>query len=49
MSQFLSDRRQRVHLGGKVSVSDDVVSGVPQGSVKTVVVYILHHRALSHC
>ena len=31
--KILSDRTQRVCLGGKVSVSDYVVSGVPQVSV----------------
>ena len=53
VSEFLSNRNQRVR-------SDDVVStqcfcwcgfGVPQASVlaRTVVVYILHPRALPHC
>ena len=33
VSDFLSVRRHRVHLDGKVSAPVDVVSGVPQGSV----------------
>ena len=33
VSEFLSDRRQRVRLNGKVSASVDEVSGVAQGSV----------------
>ena len=49
MSQFLSDRRQRLRLNGKVNVSVDVVSRVIQGYFRTVVVYIEPLRALSHC
>ena len=45
-----SDRRQRVRLDGNVSASVDGVSGMLQGSVLlTVVVYIVHLRAILHC
>ena len=33
VSEFISDRRQRVHLYSKHSTSINVVSGMPQGSV----------------
>ena len=37
-------------LDGKVSASVDVVSGLPQGSLfRTIVVYIVHFRALPYC
>ena len=42
VSEFLSDRRQLVHLDGKVSASVDVVSGVPQGSVLGPLLFILY-------
>ena len=38
VSEFLSDRRQRVLLDGKVSVLVDEVSGLPQARTKFMVV-----------
>ena len=32
VSEFFSDRKQRVRLDGKVSASVNIISGVPQGS-----------------
>ena len=42
VSEFLSDRRQRVRLDGKVSESFDVISGVPEGSVLGPRLFILY-------
>ena len=47
-SKFLSDRRQRVCLDGKVSASVDVVSGVPQASVLRPLLCILDTSELFH-
>ena len=41
-------RKQRVRLGGKVSASDDVISGVPQGSVLRPLLFILYTSELFH-
>ena len=46
ISEFLSDRRQRVRLDGKVNASVDVVSGVFQGSVLGPLLFILHPSEL---
>ena len=47
-SEFLSDRRQRVHLDGKVSASVDVVSGVVQSSVLGLLLFILYTSEFTH-
>ena len=47
VSEFLSDRRQRLHLDGKVSMPIDVVSGVHQGSILEQLL-ILHTSKLFH-
>ena len=41
VSEFLSDRRQRVRLEGKFIALVDVVSGVPQDSVLGRLLFIL--------
>ena len=46
--QFLSDRRQRVRFNGKISVSVDVVSKVPQGSVLGPLLFILYTSEFFH-
>ena len=48
VSEFLSDRRQRVRLNGKVSVSADVISEVPQVSVLGSFLFILYILELFH-
>ena len=48
VSVFLSDRRQRVRLNGKVSESVAVVSGVPQGSILRAILFILYTSELFH-
>ena len=48
VSQFLSDRMQRVRLNFKASVSVDVVSGMPQGSVLGPLLFILLNSELLH-
>ena len=48
VSEFLSDRRQRVRLDGKGSTSVDVVSGVTQGSVLVSLLFILYTSELLH-
>ena len=49
VSQFISDRRLRVRLESKASVSVDLVSRVPNLVFSTVVTYIVRLRALPHC
>ena len=46
--EFLSDRRQRVCLDGKVSESVDVISGIPQASVLRSLLIILYTSELLH-
>ena len=46
--EFLSDKRQRVHLDGKASASVAVVSRVPQGSVLGPLLFILYNSELFH-
>ena len=46
--EFLSDRRQRIHLDGKVSASVNVISGVPQRSVMETLLFILYTSELFH-
>ena len=41
VSEFFSDRRQRVRFDGKVSASVDVVSGVPLDSALGPLLFIL--------
>ena len=48
VSKFLSVRRQRVRLGGKVSVSVVVISVVPQCSVLGALLFILYFSELFH-
>ena len=48
LSEFLSDRRQRVRLDNKVSASVDVVSGVPQCSHLGPMLSILYITELCH-
>ena len=48
VSEFLSDRKQHVHLDGKVSASVDVVSGVAKGSVLGPLLLILYNSKLFH-
>ena len=42
LSQFLSDRKQRIRLDDKASASVDVVSGVPQSSALEPLLFILY-------
>ena len=42
VSEFISDNWQRVRLDGKISVSVDVVSRVPQSSVLGPLLFILY-------
>ena len=42
MSEFLSDRKQRVRLHDKVSASIDMVSGVPKGTLLEPLLFALH-------
>ena len=42
LSQFLSNRKQRVCVDGKFSAFQPVVSGVPQGSVLGPILFILY-------
>ena len=48
VSEFLTDRRQRVRVDGKVSVSVNVVSGVAQGSVLRLLLCILYTSEFYH-
>ena len=48
VSEFLSDRRQRVRLDGKVSASVNVVAEVSQGSVLGSLLFILYTTELFH-
>ena len=48
VSELLSDRRQREHLNGKVSVSVDIVSEIPQGRVLAPLLFILYIHDLLH-
>ena len=48
VAEFLSDRRRRVRWNGKVSVSDNVASGMHQGSVLGPLLYILYISKLFH-
>ena len=48
VSEFLSNRRQRVRLDGKVIASVNVVSGVPQGSILGSLLFILYISELFH-
>ena len=48
VSEFLNDRKQRVHLDGIISASVDVVLGVTQGSVLKPLLFILHTSELLH-
>ena len=47
-AHYLSDRRQSVRLVGKVNVSVDVVSWVPQGSVLGSLLFMLYTSELFH-
>ena len=42
MSQFLSERTQRVVVDGQYSEFKDMVSGVPQGSVLGPLLFIIY-------
>ena len=46
--KFLSDRRQRVQLDGKVSASVYVVAGVPHDSVLGPLLFLLYTSAFFH-
>ena len=46
--EFLSNRRQRLRLAGKVSTSVDVVSGVFQVSVFEPLLFIVYTSELFH-
>ena len=48
VSEFLSDRRQRVGLDGKVSALLSVVSSMPQRSVLAPLLFVLHTSQLFH-
>ena len=48
VSEFLSDRRQRPRLDGKVSESVDVVSGVSQASILGPLLFILYPSKIFH-
>ena len=55
-TSFLTGRRQRVKIGGKISSSIDLESGVPQGGILSIfVVYVsddnewlLHTKAITY-
>ena len=50
VSEFLSDRGQRLRLDRKVSASGEVVLRVlPSYRFRAVAVYIVHLKALPHC
>jgi len=42
MESWLNDRQQRVVLGGQISDWRAVVSGVPQRSVRPIMIYDIH-------
>ena len=46
--EFLSDRRQCMHLEGKVSASVNLVSGVTQLNVLGPLLYILYTSEIFH-
>ena len=48
VSLFLSDKRQSVRLNDKVSVSVDVASRVPQGSILGLLLFILYTSKFFH-
>ena len=48
VSEYFSDRWQRVGLDGKVSASVSVISGVSQGSVLGPLLFILYTSELFH-
>jgi hypothetical protein len=39
---FLTDRKQKVSVNGVESISHDVISGIPQGSVVCLILFVVY-------